>query len=849
MEEFLVGEKGSALLIVMVFIVVFLVLLSVLFGMYLFEVRLYSRYINIYRSEIAIRDVLAVVTAEEKVTYDKVLDGSIDKTFVYQLATYGGEGILTDKGINLDDRQWLQFYPLPPSYSSIFPKVVLRLEASESGEEEEQPDIKTLAVVYGGRITKDKILSAINDSDSDEKWVIPHKFTDRKTFAQYSVVRQDLNRLGNTANVTSDYGPYARLDGDIIFGRGPYDYLKFHSFIYEYNTMILWGINPNGENWYVKDKDGSEISSSQYRTMMDTAILGNFYFGGDDIILGEADIDEDLIGWFDLINIIDVDYDGTFGKFYVLHKSSKVDIQSYFAGISIKGFPSESDAKSYLSNNEVAKKTDWLYYYDPDNNIYRAIAHHTATSPAWQNSREALFNKVFDKDIEVNSQYARDIINYLFNSDSWGSLVIDPNSQNSAVNRATKDSRYFNVNDLKDRGTVIGGTKDWNSNRKSLVLTFYVDSDKNTHIIMSTGDYGKNVGIYVDKDRKIYDVNLADLSHGKVLLDFSGYRLYIISPCNLRYSNNNIEPTWYQAQISSLPICQQVASINGKNVSNVFEVNEYINPQARDVNKNPNWQYDWTNYVYGITPNEFDEMFSTSGGVEPRPYHANWQNVNMYSMKITIIANNVYLVSNLVPYPKGDDLVFEQNLSNAKVIPNKDIPNLTAYPDGEVMAMYVKNNFLIKTYSCGDNYYDDRKNILACRGAAMYGFRFAPISNRFISGDFNNFYSTNSDEMELHAWDTLFYSYLIAVNGDWGLDTVDNQFPYTLENFKKMGTMAQGGEGHGMISPESSEGHQGFYGNRFYLISDNPYSNPPAYWIIPPEKYRSVTIVNYRMGR
>ncbi len=808
------SEKGSALLLAIVFVAVFLILLSVLIGMYLFELKMFVRYQNIYRAELVTRDTMAIVSAEEhKWLVDK------NTGFVENMAESNTEFISSTS-------DFLRLYPFPSSYGSYYPDGVVYISAEKnlSGA----PNVVTAAIMSGHGLSTADILAKVQS----DAWPFVNEFEYRKIFAKYQVAGKDLNKLGNTANVTLDYGPYARLDGDVVFKTGSSG-----------DTFNFWGVRSNVNGWdsshsddwrvYRPDRSGY-ISSSNYRRMLDTAILGKLYFGGSDFTVG------------------DPNYRTTYYSF-TRRFSDTVSSSWAFSGLSVMDFREESKAKQFAS------LFGYYYYYDPGKNLWHVITRHTADKSDWQTTNDVFFKNILINGAEVDSQYAEDITEYLFGTidgkGAWERLV-SGTDDTTAKERAVSDNNYLEVNETNISSWKVAGSRAWyESYNNSLLVTFYVDNDEHTHMLLSIGYYFDNSGYVVGEydyrrrfktDVNIYDVDLTQVSHDgkKILVDFSNYDyVHIIPPCAIRGDGY---PVWKDVNIAGNPMCEYVSSKYG------YMVNQYINPQARDTSLNPNWNYDWTHYVYITTPQGFYNVWPESSYSLAQPYHANWQNVNMYSMKITIVANNVYLVSNLVPMPK-DGLLFEQDFStNPKdLVIGVDLPGLSGYPDGEVMAMYVKNDFLIKAYSCGDNYYDNRKNILACRGAAMYGFRFPADDTRFLSPDVFNFgdRSKTNSKFAKHAWDTLFYSHMLAIKGSWGLQKVDWYYPYTMENFKKMGALGQGSGGYGMISSGSSEGHQGYFGNRYYLIADNPYSNPPAYWLIPPEEWRSVTIVNYRMGR
>ncbi len=795
-EVFGKNERGNALIIAVVFTVVFLLLLSIIVSMYLYELRLYNTYLNQYKSEVVVRDIMAVTSAEQLRYY-------ADKSshFIKAILEPLGE-------VKGDLSTWLTYYPLPSDYESYFPSGVFYWGVEDLTEDEE-PNVLALSVVSGRGVSQTELLNVIQN----ETWPLPDEYRDRKTFAKFPRVQKDLGKLGNTANYTLDYGPYARLDGDVIF-RGSVS-----------SAFNFWGVISNidgnwsshEDDWRVYDPQGNRVSSSNYRRMMDTALLGKLYFGGGDFYVG------------------DKNYNGTYYA-YTNRFSQTVDTRYNFAGISIL----EVKDEDYIKNK------GYFYYYDPAKDTYKAIVRHTAPSPQNQYTNDVFFKNILLKGAEVDSQFARDITDHIFGSGAWSRL------EGSAVSRAQNDGNYFKVNstNVAAHGTALrGGHNLYNSG--NLLVTFYVDNNSHTHMIVSNGDYDYYDGFSVYGSRKIYDVDLTDVSGDgkKIFIDFTNYdTVYLIPPCAL---DGDEDPVWYGARINGDPVCEIENHVNGSSHW-AYKVNNDINPQAKDTSLNPNWQYEWTHYVYPWTPATFHSVWNSSvNGVDPMPYHANWQNINVYAMKITIAANSVYLASDLVPLPK-DGILFEQDLSisGRDILPYYDLPNLDKYPDGEIMAMYVKDDFRIMGYTCGDGNYYSMRDYLFCRGAAMYGFRFAADSKRYLSPSVFNYGGSGASYYYLHAWDTLFYSHMLSIEGTWGLDTVDGSFPYTMENFRKMGTLGQGDTGGpGMISSGSSVGHQGYFGNRYYLIASNPYSNPPAYWIIPPAEWRSVTVVNYRMGR
>ncbi len=790
------SDRGSALVIAVVFTVVFLLLLSVIISMYLYQLKLYTRYLDQYESEVVVRDIMAVTSAEQLRYYaDK--SSHFVKAILQPLGEVKGE-------IN----KWLSYYPLPTEYADDFPKGAFYWGV-EDAEEGEEPNVLALSIVSGRGVSQSELADAIENG----VWPLPDEYRDRKTFAQFQVVQKDLGKLGNTANYTLDYGPYARLDGDVIFRGSVRSYFTFWGVLS--NVDNNWG--SHSDDWRVYNPQGEVVSSSNYRRMVDTALLGKLYFGGDDFYVGDKNYSDTYYGYTDRF-------------------SETVDTRYNFSGISILEVREE---------NQVKDK-GYFYYYDPAKDLYKAIVRHTSPSPHTQYTNDVFFKNILLKGAEVDSQFARDITEHIFGSGAWNRL------EGNAINRAKNDNNYFRVNstNIAANGSVIkGGRNLYNSG--DVLVTFYTDSNKHTHMIISNGGYDYYNGFYIYDSRKIYDVDLTDVSGDgkKILLDLTNYdTVYIIPPCAL---DEDGDPVWDGANINGNPVCEEEENVNGSGYS-AYEVNGAINPQARDTSLNPNWQYEWTHYVYPWKPSTFHSVWSTPvNGVDPMPYHANWQNMNMYAMKITIAANNVYLASNLVPLPE-DGILFEQDLSipGKDILPYYDLPNLDKYPGGEIMAMYVRDDFRIMGYTCGENNYYSMRDYLFCRGSAMYGFRFAADTKRYLSPSMFNYGGASASRYYHHAWDTLFYSHMLSIEGTWGLDTVDGSFPYTMENFRKMGTLGQGDTGGpGMISTRSGEGHQGYFGNRYYLIASNPYSNPPAYWIIPPAEWRSVTVVNYRMGR
>jgi len=790
--EMLRREKGSAMLVALVFTVIFLMLLAILFGVYLFEVKMYAKMLNRYRSELMVRDMSAVIQANQNLS----IVNNDDEYFVTKLAEYS-----KNDDIVISTDKWLSCYPMPTDLKEYFPEGVLYLYAYW---EKEIPVIDSLAVVSGGGYDSDTLIDKIKEerAENADSFPLVGELSDRKTFAQYKLYNKGLYNLGNTANITGDYGPYARLSGDIVFrnraGR---------------NYIIFLGLYPlSGTSWQVKDTEGNVISSGSDRTLMDTLVKGNFYFGGDDIRV----------------------VDDSENYAYSTSNQKTLSLSDHFAVVSGEDFKTETEAKA---------NADYLYYYDPAKDSWKTVL---INSPI--KSEDTVYNiyydVVFRGAIETKSDYAIEITDYLFGntsvdegapSDPWERLVTSSIFWKSAYYRAHKDEKVFE----------ISGDNDY-------LITFYVDNNEHTHILYAQGSWDWFDGLEIT-GAYVYDADLTMLYGNKVLVYFSeASNVYVIPPCAM---TNDDTPVWNVRYFDGNPVCQ-AKKVGGKTV---YEVNSNINPQARDTSLNPNWNYDWTHYVYPLTPSDWKSIRDDEGWdkILAKPYHANWQNMNMYSMKVTLaVSGNIYVFSNIVFLPDGPGpsgtcqpgkiCYFEQDFAKDLKL-DFDIPSAVHYPSGKVMAMYAKNDIVFGTYSCSQGDFYSNRDKLACRGATMYGFRFPKDTVNKIPSSFDN-YDDIDDNMKLHAWDMLFYSYAISVEGSWYQIEVWGDFPYTEENFKKIGTLAQAQNKGGMICSKCSEGSQGFLGNRYYIIATNPVVNPPAYWLLPPDKWMSVTADEYRMG-
>ncbi|GEM_PF-1589612 len=881
-------ERGSAILITLVFVVVFLLLLAVIFSIYLSEVSVYVAQKYRYEAELAVRDLGAVYSALENYSLS---DANYDPSDTFGIR-FSKE--LPDGKVFTRD-EYLTFYPMYSSYTDYFPQGAMYayIKFSESATNPVPTVYALYALPKRGQTEED--LKSLMLATMSGVFPLVGEYRDRKAYAEFAMYSKGYATLGNVSNITSDYGPYARLSGDIVFlGKDEN---------YENDVIHFEGVPAA---WTVYRNSG-EVSSGDAGDLMDTLILGNFYFGGADIAVTSNNYR------------------------YTNRNSDTVNTNDYFAVIAKEDYKSKPSSGLYYEDNA---KSMWHTIYD----LYSPVD--TTTTSA-----NALFNIIFRGDVEVSSDYAVKTIEYLFGegdpddstdpTDPWDRLVGDENPSiayaASARYRAYKDGNRLVVgaepisewiwgeddvydplreweNDINrpDFVTLVGGgnyddvvdacdeysyyarNKLW----RYIIVTLYIGTDGHQHMLISHGGKGLPVSrddLYgssytcregVESEYglvqygPIYDVDLTEASSDgkKLLVDFTGYDyVTFVPPCAVSVFpvsgwgvDYRVEPLWGDAEIGGEKVCS-ATTLSGYNV---YEVGLKVNPLARDTDYNPNWQYEWTHYVYPLSGKQFKSLrksrnwkYTDVRGNKhwAEPYQANWQNVNMYNMKVTFVVGKAYIASNIVPMPDGNKIdIFEQDLkyvtpADYRLLTDVDIPSAKGYPDGEVMAIYGYGNVAFMAYTCADGEYSSQVKYLDCHGSNMYGFRFPIDTTNKLSSSFDNKdlnYLSDADDVTAYfGWDLLFYSHAISVYGSWGLLSVNDSYPYTLENFKKIGTLASAKANLNMICSGCSVGYQGFLGNRYYLIADNPITNPPAYWLVPPKDYRSVKIHDYRMGR
>ncbi len=927
-------ERGSAILLTLAFSVVFLILLALLVSEILFSWRLYAQEKAKLLSQFMDSDIVSILRFEETRelidgddVYSYIHNVWEDPNMIH---------VMKYDPMDLsDDFNFLKYYPFPDvsglSRYGVSPNSLMWIKGaffldSENNGSDELPNdhlVRIVGVVVSPGYSEDRIYSNLVSEYSTKGYVYAGNMRNILSDISFDIAWDSGEKIVMASGNAKEWGEQVRVKGD-VWERPAEDVgvVNFKPVRTALNTWEVFDKNApvsqpfaKSQNYLQFNIDGRYIDDH----LMDSVVAGGkYHYGGtyfsvDQIPFGNGSSDnaDTIIDSSGNAIVKQVNGNNENVTFYSNGKYRRYSVVSLLRKfLRDRDYSSPETSDSWNNDNNVVNAfvssgLPWYRYVGSANWRIDGSGNIIPGSEDFIYWEYHLINKLlmstdgdvspygetlkhFYTDVIMPNGYSTDdnrLFDAYFTGETWDDLI--RNGDLAPVKRAQNNGDLITI-----------------SGHNSYVVTLYTKYglDGKLHTILRYAPGSCEYKRGCEESSTHVDVDLQDHSTtgNGILVDFGDdSTIYLVTPCQPK--EDSWRPLWND-------LCYPVFSPD--KVGNIADRGSYImtidgddyyklgdsdgddddiaddvllyipsdiNPLASNTGTtavyNPNWKYEWTRFV-PITENGFNNYFGgySKDGVEAKIYHPNWKNMIQYNFKITMVANSLRVLGDVIPVPgsiKTESIPLYEtdlNVPSSDLGKNSDIPNLSKLPYGE------KLGFLLKGYhdasysssasepdsdsGSGDAYsvwfwdkiglinyedYDTSDNQLYdfLSKGNKYGFRFAPDPDVYIGKDINNRDMDIDDNdgynpyhWELRAWDKLFYADVYVKNGGVGFvykysyntDLTDYRlfenydiykYPINSETFRLLGSMLMWG-GRDVYEPVE------FYLGRYFNTTSDP---------------------------
>ena len=743
-------ERGSTLVMVLVFSVVFLMLVSVLVSEVLFNWKMYSYVRAKFATQQMVSDILSVMRFEES---RELVDGDFDYSYMLRVWEDPNMSLVMKyvPGDN-DPYNFLRYYPLgdianlPGGVTDVYAPVGSFYVSSMNLGSTDLPNIHDVQIVAAVNAPGSfDVYTRMRDMYYNTGYVDASAFPNNSSDISLMLAwENNMNTVIASGNA-KEWGEQLRVKGDVWEKPAPSTTVNFKPVKAALNMWELY--NPYNSWPFAKgftrpspritSQDHFRISYDSTYTLMDSLIKGEYHYGGqyftvDMVPFGEGYCDSSRMIVRDTNTICN--FTGSGGS-YLTIRNRGYDVFGYgpffrrFAAITfnkrtVKPSEAESVYNSLVSGSSLPwyrMVTDalWNWRWDYIYHIFRweyHIVNPGLMSP--QNIGGMTFGQFYtdvlfpgDSDYYTNDTSMWDVF---FTGDSWNDLI--RNQELSPVRRAMMNGDYINLAPYGNSFVVTLYTK-------------YVGNELHTFLRYAPGDCVYKQGCSLYGASRDIDLQASSATGEGILIDFGDdAEIFLVTPCQ------TIRDYWHRAWFPIWEdLCHVAYSPSVLNLGNInrtylftdpwgrrfYRINnpgrwldgyvsylllypdDDINPLAEDPTYNPNWDgYVWTRFV-PIREIGFQNYFYRNrqpreiNGVKARIYHPNWKNMIQYNFNITMVGKSLRVLGDVIPVPgdigTGTILKYEVDLAQDPV-KNDDIPNASKLPYG------YKLGFLLKGY-------------------------------------------------------------------------------------------------------------------------------------------------------
>jgi len=880
-------EKGSALIWALFAIVIVTSMVSIL-GYTLIETRQIDNYLTSYYDGLFYAtDVMNILAAEDLIEWG---DNDNIYTIANGISHHPIWGYNTSGGGYKD---FLDYFPYPSNLKvrSRVPKGYVKVSVTGNDWNNLKMTVYFARVIDGN---ESKIYTNLKSGNYDA-------FTGNLVSIQQNFTVGLAYNISVMNYDTITWGKFVRIDGDLWdFGDGGY-----------MSLLPIASVSSNMVRLF--DGKGNKRISTY---IFDSFVNGMYHTPNDKFYVYKTDSTSSSEKWV-------INSSTNINK--KVKKGEPVAVVSYETEIVPNGL---HDSKERQYKNMKIPFYDWCWSGNSDYDTcylweFRKIVPTMAPNIKNPKLGPDVLNIIFKKGYELNDDT---LMNHLF-SRSFNDIV------QPIVDSAVRNNQYI---EIKGSDTYVVTMITKNVNGKLHTILYYVPNAECDPTIgcYKTKDFSyeapfmfgyiKQITVPIMDLPSSNDIHLIDLSDkgDGVLVKFTNNdgdlaNIYVVSPCT-QGVETTIDTTDYDLwgtylYVKIIPsnfwknegLCHLVGNYDseGNFWASYYKVDDSINPLARETVFNPNWKYEWTRYVFSsiYAFNQF-KAHVNHHGVEPQPYHANWQNTVQYSTNITILANEAEINTYVIPAPKRG-LLYEVDFKKQPQI-GIDMPNAKIIPEGERLGFILYNNLIFRPfYFFDDNklnnyeidgevydpyygsldwhvvyevpekgkvsilykngkwqktlgkdgkyasyghrrYYGWKDNIELMNRFARYGLRFATDLLSYFPGNQANKSLTKYINHNVSTYSSYSYGwdslfYASVYSYNGKFSYVTNE-EYTLfsEVFKKLGHFIFRHAGGMLIEGESS--CTGFCRERYYYYPRNEWNNPIKYWIIKPDINMSV---------